>query len=39
MGFNAEKKLIARKRECSAMVERSRADDYEGEVCVHSKGS
>ena len=27
MGFKARKKLIARKRECSARVERSRADD------------
>ena len=39
MGFKAQKKLITRKRECSARVGRSRADDCDGVVCVRSKGS
>ena len=39
VGFKARKKLITRKRECSARVGRSRADDYGGVVCVRSKGS
>ena len=34
MGFKARKKLIARNRECSARVGRSRADDCGGVVCV-----
>ena len=33
------KKMITRKRECSARVERSRADDCGGVVRVRSKGS
>ena len=33
MGFKAGKKLIARKRECSAWVERSRAGNYSRVVC------
>ena len=33
MGFNARKKLITRKRECSARVGRSRPDDCGGGVC------
>ena len=37
--FKARKKLIARKRECSARVGRSRADDCGGVVCVRSNGS
>ena len=39
VGFKARKKLIARKRECSARVGRSRAGDCGGVVCVRSKGS
>ena len=39
VGIKARKKLITRKRECSAMVGRSRADDCGGMVCVRSKGS
>ena len=39
MGFKARKKLITRKRECSARAGRSRADDCGGLVCVRSKGS
>ena len=39
VGFKARKKLIARKRECSARVGRNRADDCGGVVCVRSKGS
>ena len=39
MGFKARKKLITRKRECSARVRMSRADDYGEVVCVRSKGS
>ena len=39
VGFKARKKLITRKRECSARVERSRANDCGGVVCVRSKGS
>ena len=31
------KKLITRKREFAARVERSRADDCDGVVCVRSK--
>ena len=38
MGFKARKKLITRKRECSARVRRSRAGDCVGVVCVRSKG-
>ena len=38
-GFKARKKLITRKRECSARVGRSRAGDCGGVVCVRSKGS
>ena len=34
MSFKARKKLITRKRECSARVGSSRADDCGGEVCV-----
>ena len=37
MGFKARKKLITRKRECSARVGRSSADDCGGVVCVRSK--
>ena len=36
--FKARKKLITRKRGCSARVRRSRADDCDGVVCVMSKG-
>ena len=39
VGFKARKKLIARKRECSARVGRSRAGDYGGVMCVRSEGS
>ena len=39
VGFKARKKLITRKRECSARVRRSKADDCDGVVCVRSKGS
>ena len=39
VGFKARKKLITRNREYSARVERSRADDCDGVVCVRSKGS
>ena len=39
VGFKARKKLITRKRERSARVGRSRANDYGGVVCVRSKGS
>ena len=39
VGFEARKKLITRKRECSARVGRSRSDDCGGVVCVKSKGS
>ena len=39
LGFKARKKLITRKRECSARVRRSKADDC-GEVgCVRSNRS
>ena len=34
MGFKARKKLIARKRECSARVGRRRAGNCGGVVCV-----
>ena len=34
VGFKARKELITRKRECSARVGRSRADDCGGVVCV-----
>ena len=37
MGFKARKKLIARKRECSARVTRSRAGDCNRVVCVRSE--
>ena len=33
MGFKARKKLITRKRECSARVGRIRADDWWSGVC------
>ena len=39
MGFKERKKLITRKRECSARMGRSRADDFDGVVCVRDKGS
>ena len=39
VGFKARKQLITRKRECSARVGRSRADDCGRVVCVRSKGS
>ena len=39
VGFKARKKLITRKRDCSTRVERSRADDCGGVVCVRSKGT
>ena len=39
VGFKARKKLITRKRECSAGVGKSTADDYGGVVCVGSKRS
>ena len=39
VGFKARKKLITIKRDCSTRVERSRADDCGGVVCVRSKGS
>ena len=39
VGFKARKKLITRKRECSSRVERSKAGDCGGVVCVRSKGS
>ena len=39
VGFKARKKLIIRKRECSARMGRSRADDCGGVMCVRSKGS
>ena len=39
VGFKAQKKLIARKRECSARVGRSTAGDCGRVVCVRSKGS
>ena len=39
MGFKAPKKLIARKKEGSARVGRSRAGDCGGVVCVQSEGS
>ena len=37
MDFKARKKLITRKREGSARVERSRADDCVGVVCIRSE--
>ena len=39
VGFKARKKLIARKRECSVRVRRSRASDCGEVVCVWSEGS
>ena len=39
VGFKARKKLITRKRECSARVGRSRAGDCSRVVCVRSEGS
>ena len=39
VGFKARKKLITRKRECSARVGRIRAGDCGGVVCVRSEGS
>ena len=39
VGFKARKKLIARKRECSAREGRSRAGYCSGVVCVRSEGS
>ena len=38
-GFKARKKLITRKRECSARVGRSSAGDCSRVVCVRSEGS
>ena len=38
VGLEARKKLITRKRECSARVGRSRAGDCGEVVCVRSKG-
>ena len=37
IGFKARKKLITRKRECSARVGRSRADDCVGVVCQEQR--
>ena len=39
VGFKARKKLITRKRECSARVRRSRAGDCSGVVRVRNEGS
>ena len=39
VGFKALNQLITRKRECSARVAWSRADDCGGVGCVRSKGS
>ena len=39
VGFKARKKLITRKRECSARVGRGRVGDCGGVVCVRSEGS
>ena len=39
VGFKARKKLITRKRECSARVGMSTAGDCGRVVCVRSKGS
>ena len=39
VGFKAQKKLITRKREYSARVERSTAGDCSRVVCVRSEGS
>ena len=39
VGFKARKKLVTKKKECSATVGRSRADDCGGVVCVRSEGS
>ena len=39
MGVKARMKLITRKREYSARMGRSKADDCGGVVCVRSKGS
>ena len=39
VGSKARKKLMARKRECSARVGRSRAGDCGRAVCVRSEGS
>ena len=39
VGFKARKKLMTRKRECSARVGRSGADDCGEVVCVKSIGS
>ena len=39
MGFKVGKKLIARKRECSARVGSSTAGDYGRVVCVGGEGS
>ena len=39
VSFKARKKLITRKRECSARVGRNRADNCGAVVCVSSKGS
>ena len=37
VGFKARKKLIARKRECSARVGRSRAGDWWSGVCLERR--
>ena len=37
VGFKARKKLIARKRECSAIVGRSRAGDWWSGVCLERR--
>ena len=39
VGFKTRKKLIARKRECSARVTRCRAGDCSRVVCVRSEKS
>ena len=39
VGFKAGKKLIKRKKECSARVGRTRGRDCGEVVCVRSKGS
>ena len=39
VGLKAQKKLIARKRECPTRVGRSRAGDCSRVVCVRSEGS
>ena len=39
VGFKARKKLIAGERKCSKRVGRSKISDWDGAVCVRSKGS